>query len=285
MSGVLAAINEYSSKALQDQGAALRQIDFGERRLYLRASPLYLLAAKCSGTAAASVESTLDDAFLAAIEELQKSQRLAEGLGGRAGRHASISLAGSPSRYREADFQAACRDSRARREPGQGSRLGQRACALVAWLSWSAYASYLADQVRDDCGEGVIASNSDVASYPIEISVGWLGRSVTVEGLTPTDESRAAVIASLEEALPKAEIRDRLRALPNDIAVMEPKVESVRQEVADIQPEIAIVRENVSGARAADRRRQGRSVRARGGDPLAAGVQSALDRAHGISTT
>jgi len=27
---------------------------------------------------------------------------------------------------------------------------------------------------------------------------------------------------------------------------MEPKVESVRQEVADIQPEIAIVRENVS---------------------------------------
>jgi outer membrane protein OmpA-like peptidoglycan-associated protein len=276
MSGVLAAINEYSSKALQDQGAALRQIDFGERRLYLRASPLYLLAAKCSGTAAASVESTLDDAFLGAIEELHKSQRLAEGLGGGRDIKPTISLQDLhqdiEKRISKRHAEIAGRGVSPAKVLAWGTGL-----ALVAWLSWSAYTSYVSDQVHGIAAKAV-ASNSDVASYPIEISVGWLGRSVTVEGLTPTDESRAAVIASLEQALPKAEIRDRLRALPNDIAVMEPKVESVRQEVADIQPEIAIVRENVLGLepKIADVKGE---VSALGASTTRRDIESALDRA------
>jgi len=246
MSGVLAAINEYSSKALYDQSAALRQIDFGERRLYLRASPLYLLAAKCSGTAASSVEATLDDVFLSALEELHKSaqsQRIAEGLGGARGAVRSISL---EDLHRDLDRRIAKRHAEiAGRGVSPAKVLAWGAgLALVAWLSWSAYASYLSSEVHDIASK-TIASNGDVASYPIEINVDWLGRSVAVEGLTPTDQSKAAVIASLVKALPNSEIVDRLRALPNDIAVMEPKVESVRQEVADIQPEIAMVRENV----------------------------------------
>ena len=275
MSGVLAAINEYSSKALQDNGAALRQIDFGERRLYLRASPLYLIAAKCSGTAAASVESTLDDAFLTAIEDLQKSQRIAEGLGGARSAPRSISLqdlyGDLEKRISKRHAELAGRGVSPAKVLAWGSGL-----ALVAWLSWSAYASYLADQVRDAAAR-VIAANSDVASYPISISVGHLGRSVTVEGLTPTDEARAAVITKLGEALPKAEIRDRLRALPNDIAVMEPKVESVRQEVADIQPEIAIVRESVS-ALEPQIATVNREVSTLEAESIRRGVQSALDR-------
>ena len=75
---------------------------------------------------------------------------------------------------------------------------------------------------------------------------GRLANSVTVEGLTPTEEARSTVVAQLVAALPKSEVRDRLRSLPNDIAVMEPKVEGVRQEIADLEPEVAIVRQGVS---------------------------------------
>jgi outer membrane protein OmpA-like peptidoglycan-associated protein len=276
MSGVLAAINEYSAKALNDQGAALRQIDFGERRLYLRASPLYLVAAKCSGTAAASVESTLDDAFLGAIENLQKSQRVAEGLGGARDAPRTVSLQDLHQdierRISKRHAELAGRGVSPAKVLAWGSGL-----ALVAWLSWSAYASYVADQVHG-IAANAIAADSDVASYPIRISVGRLGRSVTVEGLTPTDEAKTAVIAKLEQALPKAEIRDRLRALPNDIAVMEPKVESVRQEVADIQPEIAIVRENVLALEPKIGDVKG-EVSALGAATTRRDVESALDRA------
>ncbi len=50
-------------------GNVVRQIDLGEETVYLRGSQLYLLAAKCSGTAPKRIEQTLDDAFLDTIEK------------------------------------------------------------------------------------------------------------------------------------------------------------------------------------------------------------------------
>ena len=71
MSGVLAAVNAFANEAFAADEGALRQIDLGEEAVYLRGSQLYLLAAKCSGTAPKGVEQALDDAFLATIEKDQ----------------------------------------------------------------------------------------------------------------------------------------------------------------------------------------------------------------------
>lgn len=68
MSGVLTAVNEFANEAFAADQSSLRQISFGNEEVYLRGSPLYLLAARCSGTAPKSIEQTLDDAFLAAVE-------------------------------------------------------------------------------------------------------------------------------------------------------------------------------------------------------------------------
>ena len=72
MSGVLTAVNEFANEAFAADQSSLRQISFGTEEVYLRASPLYLLAARCSGTAPKSIEQTLDDAFLAAVETQHK---------------------------------------------------------------------------------------------------------------------------------------------------------------------------------------------------------------------
>ena len=68
MSGVLAAVNEFANDAFSADQSCLRQIDLGGEEVYLRGSPIYLLAARCSGQAPKSVEQTLDDAFLSAVE-------------------------------------------------------------------------------------------------------------------------------------------------------------------------------------------------------------------------
>ena len=71
MSGVLAAINEFASDAFGNDGSSLRQIDMGDACVYLRASPLYLLAARCTGAAPANAERLLDDVLLSTIERCQ----------------------------------------------------------------------------------------------------------------------------------------------------------------------------------------------------------------------
>ncbi len=65
MSGIIAAINDFSATAFQDEGGNLRSFDLGDFAVFLRASPVYLLAAKCRGTALSGVERKIDDAFLA----------------------------------------------------------------------------------------------------------------------------------------------------------------------------------------------------------------------------
>ena len=54
MSGVLSAINAFASEALGADGHAMRHIDLGANRFYLRDSQTLLLAAKCSGSAPAA---------------------------------------------------------------------------------------------------------------------------------------------------------------------------------------------------------------------------------------
>ena len=68
MSGVLAAINEFANEAFAADQSSLRHIDLGGEDVYLRGSPVYLLAARCSGTAPQSVEQVIDDTFLTAVE-------------------------------------------------------------------------------------------------------------------------------------------------------------------------------------------------------------------------
>ena len=65
VSGVLTAINEVATEAFEAEQSALRRIDLGNSVVLLRASPTYLLAAKCrawhpppSSTSSTSISST-----------------------------------------------------------------------------------------------------------------------------------------------------------------------------------------------------------------------------------
>ncbi|MEO1795319.1 MAG: hypothetical protein AAFU50_12045, partial [Pseudomonadota bacterium] len=55
MSGVLSAINEFATNAFEVEGGNLRSFRADDFQFYLRASPMYLVAARCRGTAPASV--------------------------------------------------------------------------------------------------------------------------------------------------------------------------------------------------------------------------------------
>lgn len=247
MSGILTAINEFSSEALADQGSSLRQIDLGERQLYLRASQSYLLAAKCRGTAHPAVEAILDEAFLSTLESIQKDRD----------DHGSIEAAATQRAALLADVSRGLDGTIGAKQ----AKLAGRGVSpllilawliglpLAAWIAWSAYGSYKVNHAMR-VAFSVLASSGDMKGYPAEVTVASTGASLTVSGLAPSLPARTRVVSDLRSALPGIEIRDQLTVLPSGMAEIEPVIEGVKQEVgvlkAGVEPELAAVKRQLA---------------------------------------
>lgn len=252
MSGILTAINEFSNEALQDTGAGLRQIDIGERQLYLRASQSYLLAAKCSGTAPGNVESILDEAFLTALEGIHKDSATYGSLEAAAARRAS--LLGEVSRELE-DQLTTTQAANAKQAAGL-SPLGMLAWIIgvpfALWLSWLVYANYRTERAQLIASQ-VLAREAAIEGYPTRLTVERLGHSVTISGLAPTEAAKISIVENLKSALPGSEIRDQLNVLPSSISEIEKVKSDVRGLEAEVEPEVARVKSDLAGFKAAVR--------------------------------
>lgn len=240
LSGVLTAINEFASEALQHDGTALRHIDLGSDRVYLRTSPIFLLAARCTGTAPRAVEHVVDEAFLRTIEDLGASPAQAADV--RQPNHRLANLS-SDLIQRIDDTQ----------EEISGRRLGASpikilasiiAIPILAWLAWSFYADYRVSTVRATVTE-ILNSNEELKGYPTRVAVGSLGREVTIVGLAPTELAKAQLLKEVAAALPKVAIHDEISVVPNALSAIEPKIERLRQEAAQLPTEIARTRASI----------------------------------------
>lgn len=252
MSGVLAAINAFANEAFAADEASMRQIDLGEETIYLRGSQLYLLAAKCSGSAPRDLEQSLDEAFLATIEKTLD---------------AAPSGRGSAELIRElgADITRRVDASKSQAAPRSLRPLKILATLillpLLAWFGWSAYERYADNRTRA-AARAVVGEIAEMTGYPALLEAQSAGSALRVSGLAPSQAIKTKVITDLTRALPDVAIDDKLTVVPgSDIAIPdpEPKFEEVRQAVRSLQSvteRAAIAR---TTARAGKRLEQARS--------------------------
>lgn len=218
MSGVLAAINEFASDAFGDNGTALRHVDMGTSRVYLRASPLYLLAARCSGVAPASAEQMMDDAFLSTIE----------------GVHTAAQSSDQPAVYRPHLMDLSERLSSSFAEVAANQRSSQLspvlvlfgliAAATIAGVAWMGLDRYYADRAHTAAATA-IAETPGTKGYLIDIDVSSFGRRVTLTGLLQDQNVKAALIQRLRQSLPGTNIDDHLTPLPGALGEIGPAIE------------------------------------------------------------
>lgn len=234
MSGVLSAINAFASEALGADGHAMRHIDLGANRFYLRDSQTLLLAAKCSGSAPAAVERVLDGAFLTAI--------------GRLGGPGGMDLIPSVLRELSETLVSGVAETQ---KALAGGPMGVSPVKLLAWLiglplvgllAWNVYYDYRTSSVLHTAQE-VLGTNAEIKGYPTRVSVGWLGQSVTVSGLVPTMQAKARVLQRLSLALPSVALSDEIAVVPNALADVEPELEELRDKNAALVPQIGEVKE------------------------------------------
>jgi hypothetical protein len=223
LGGVLTAINEFTSEAFKAEGSALRQIDLGGARVYLRVSPNYLLAAKCSGSAPVAAEQIFDDEFLALIDH-----------------HGTLDGDDTAAtQLREMTHRLGARLTEVQRNqdklPG-GARplpilVAIIGVPLAGWFAYSLYTDYRIERVRT-VAQTVIAANSELQGYPTDVEVTQKGRVVTIGGLAPSAAAKLSLMNQLKAVLPGTELHDNTNAVSVAPTDVRPLIADFRQQFA-----------------------------------------------------
>lgn len=234
MSGVLAAVNAFANEAFAAEETSLRQIDVGEETVYLRGSQLYLLAAKCQGSAPKYIEQTLDDAFLAVIEKKldfdgnsgtpeTDNRKLIADLG--------------------TDVQARVEERKRLARNASGRPLKVLAVLillpLLGWMTWRLYEDFANTRTRE-AAAGVVSSDAGMQGYPARIDVARAGTTLRISGLAPSQGVKDRLLGRITRVLPKVTLTDELTVVPgSDIEIPDtkPQFDEVRRAVRDLQAE------------------------------------------------
>lgn len=247
LSGVLSAINDFAAQAFKNDGGGVRSFEMDNAEVFLRASPIYLLAVKVKGPELPGSETLMDEAFLTTMER-HHAALAAPSAGPAAGSSGAVleTLAGELDAklgQRHAEFANA----------GGGSKpltllIAALAIPLIALTGWWLYGEIETARTRSAANQ-VVNSASSLKLYRPDVEVERWGRTITVTALAPTEAVKSEVLDRLRQALPGTQIEDRISVIPNLLREVEPQIATVRRDVNTLEGEIT----RTTMARAVDR--------------------------------
>ena len=238
MSGVLAAINEFASTAFDQEGGSCRSFEFENVQVFLRASPAYVLAARCDGIAPGGIEQVFDEEFLATLERIAAVERAA-----KADDLSQPEVAG-----RELAPLAKAVDARTftifeeNAQSGVGGAIMKLALFLVsvpllAWFFWGLYTNG-EEMLARRSALAIVADAPGLAGYPVNLEVGYRGKSITLSGLTPDAATRRRVVEALRQELSDSEIVDKLSVIPVAEVDTAPVEQRLVRRIADLERDL-----------------------------------------------
>ena len=215
MSGVLSAINDFASSAFDNDGGHFQSFRYEDFDVYMRASPVYLLAAKCSGIAPSGIEAIFDEAFLETLERVTALERAAAA-NNREVAAQTRSLELHPLTEHVENRTTEIYEDLARSSVGGAvvkALLFLIAVPLLAWFFWGLYTDAEEAIVRRSANH-VITSTPELKGYQTHLEVGYRGKSITVRGLVPDESVRNGLTTALSRELPSTEIKAELATVP-----------------------------------------------------------------------
>lgn len=256
MTSVLSAINDYAAQAFQDDGGHLRSFEVDDFTVFLRGSPVYLLAAKCRGDAVPGVGSLFDAEFLETVTRQHAAENEGSAAPGPAGqllgdlqgrlqdrvaeRHAALARAGLPFNPLTAIAATVL-------------------LALFAGLGWYAYTTWEVETTRATARE-TIAATKAMDGYPVVLEVGPRGQMISITGVAPSPGAKSQLLARLDEALPGIAVVEKgLAVMPTVGPDLRPQIAEVQRGLGGLQKSLeteigglqSTVRTDISGLKAA----------------------------------
>jgi outer membrane protein OmpA-like peptidoglycan-associated protein len=221
--GMLTAMTAFIEEVYEADKAGLRTIDFGGHTIYLRGSPMHLLAAKCRGHAGAGLQTLLDEEFLRTLEADVTTPDLAA-LAARL----EAGIAERQERMREQQRRSGMRPLR--------FLLWLLALALATFFGWQGYVTYKTDTLQAAV-DRVIAGTPALKGYPTRAEVARGGTRIDVSGLAPSGDIRTDLLKRLHDIAPAAVVTERISIVPG-------------AESADLANDAVRTRERIAGLEA-----------------------------------
>ncbi|MFT7575869.1 MAG: outer membrane protein OmpA-like peptidoglycan-associated protein [Alphaproteobacteria bacterium] len=215
MSGVLSAINDFAGSAFDNDGGNFESLRFEDFDVYMRASPVYLLAAKCNGIAPSGIEAIFDEAFLDTLERVTALERASA----NSGREVAVqtrSLELHPLTDHVETRTTVIYDELERTSVGGAVIkvvLFLIAVPLLTWFFWGLYTD-AEEAIVYRSANHVITSTKALDGYQTNLDVGYRGKSITVTGLVPDTTVKSGLITALGKELPSTEVNARLAVVP-----------------------------------------------------------------------
>lgn len=215
LSGVLSAINDFASSAFDNDGGHFQSFRYENVDVHMRASPVYLLAAKCSGIAPSGIEPIFDEAFLETLERVTALERAA------AANDRDVTAQTRSLELHPLTEHVESKTTEIYEELANSSIGGAVvkvllfliAVPLLAWFFWGLYTDAEEAVVRRSANH-VITSTPELKGYQTQLDVGYRGRSIKVTGLVPDEAVGTGLTAALSRELPSTTINAELATVP-----------------------------------------------------------------------
>lgn len=210
VSAFLTAINDFAREAFSASDGGLQALDVQSHRIYMRSSPGYLLAAKCSGVPTPQTERLLDQEFAATIEAHRNL--LSSKLNGHQPAELRTMLPELAQRMQAGLDTSAELGGEASKPNLAKWLLILIAAAVLGWLLWDKWLSWQTERTRT--AVEAVLSGSIMGSYVSGIEVERGGYSVRLKGLAPSEPEKATVLGAIQRILGSTRIEDRIEILP-----------------------------------------------------------------------
>jgi outer membrane protein OmpA-like peptidoglycan-associated protein len=248
VSGFLAAITALAEEAFEADRESLRTLDLDDHRIYLRGSPDYLLAAKCSGFAPAGIDRNLDGELIRVLADNQDIERSAAPRGGetaiKADRNALL-----------AEFSANIEQAARDRKTEISRDRGMRALKTILWLiglplaalaAWHLYLNFVTHSLQSKA-DAAIAGIAELKGYPVKAHVERGGNRIWLTGLAPDEATREKVLSAVRDLSPETEVSEGIGVLPKADVEIRLTAEGFRRAVGRADGKLASLGADLSG--------------------------------------
>ena len=221
VSGLIAAITEFASSVYGARSGELRTLDLGDARVFLRGAPVYLVAAECAGALKPEHERELDDAFLSLVSRIDHAPEAAQG--------AVDSMAATLFRSQQQKAKSTL-------------PLLFATAALLALFAWFASGPILRsvkERKIDSAFAQAVAAHPELKAWPLHVAVDHSARSVTVEGLDPSDAAAKSLAEAIGEAAAPYSVAQRTAAI--GVAA---QIDALQKQLAEANAQIASLEKN-----------------------------------------
>jgi outer membrane protein OmpA-like peptidoglycan-associated protein len=236
VSGMIAAITEFSSSVFENRSGELRTIDMGASRILLRNSPRAIIAGDFSGPLNPQDEALVQEAFASIAEHHHRGKAVTP------------------------DMLRAVADTIAD-QPEENKKAGSIGIWIVAalllgiagyfgWQSWTR--SAFESRVRSALAATVTA-RPHIAAYPLTLTIDHSAQRVSIAGLAPDVEDSAAINKAVSAASAPYETQADLAIVASQettaraLAQLRTQVTELQGRLeANLQSQAAALRETTS---------------------------------------